>query len=97
MLFPSHVACPLVFQNLSADAAGIQMIMKGSEKHGTKPKNDEHKPCSSKALILPVCVLSCCLRYKKQYSFQLSYTETETLESGLAKLMCRKALGVNSQ
>lgn len=32
---------------------------------------------------------------KKQNSFQLSYTETGTSESGLAKLMCRKALGVN--
>lgn len=43
-----------------------------------------------------VCVvLLFCLRCKKEYSFQLSYTEAETSESGLAKLMCRKALGVN--
>lgn len=32
---------------------------------------------------------------KKQDGFQLSCTETGTSESGLAKLMCRKALGVN--
>lgn len=69
----------------------------GSEKHGTKTGNYGHKPCSSKALFLCACVLSCCLQHKKQYSFQLSYAETETLESGFAKLMCRKALGVKLQ
>jgi len=57
----------------------------GSEKHGTKTGNDGQQPCSSKALVFCAPVLSCCLQYKKQYSFQLSYAETETLESGLAK------------
>lgn len=42
-----------------------------------------------------VCSLAVSFAAYKQNSFQLSYTETGTSESGLAKLMCRKALGEN--
>lgn len=49
------------------------------------------------SLCVCVRVLSCCFirGVKSSIVFSFLYTEAETSESGLAKLMCRKALGVN--
>lgn len=91
----------LLCLNSSVQAPQASGRQRSSGKHGAEPGSDRREPCTSKALILPpVCACVCvvllfCLRCKKEYSFQLSYTEAETSESGLAKLMCRKALGVN--
>lgn len=74
---------------------------RSSGKHGAEPGKDGHEPCTSKALVFPLCVracvLSCCFvcGVKSSIVFSFLYTEAETSESGLAKLMCRKALGVN--
>lgn len=74
-------------------AAGSAEQRRG--KMGTAALSRGAPPASASLCVCVCVVLLFRSRRKRQNSFQLSYTETGTSESGLAKLMCRKALGVN--